>query len=127
VSDGFDVKPFQKRISELSPAGRENGKAILFYHFDPMSIFCNFVFQIDKMKPKKNKHIDFTAIIEKSDDGWYVGQLEELPEVISQGKTLVELKQNLQDALEMVISNARETTLSLYQGKKYIRRKLSFV
>ena len=92
-----------------------------------MSIFCNFVFQIDKMKPKKNKHIDFTAIIEKSDDGWYVGQLEELPEVISQGKTLVELKQNLQDALEMVISNARETTLSLYQGKKYIRRKLSFV
>ncbi len=32
------------------------------------------------MKPRKNKHIDFTAIIEKSDDGWYAGQLEELPE-----------------------------------------------
>ena len=29
------------------------------------------------MKPKKNKHIESTAIIEKSDDGWYVGQLEE--------------------------------------------------
>lgn len=78
------------------------------------------------MKAKKKKHIDFTAIIEKSDDGWYVGQLEELPEVISQGKTVQELTQNLQDALDLVISNARETTLSLYQGKKYIRRKLSF-
>ena len=79
------------------------------------------------MKARKNKHIDFTAIIEKSDDGWYVGQLEELPEVISQGKTLPELKQNLQEALDLVISNARETTRSLYQGKKFIRRKLDFV
>jgi len=65
------------------------------------------------MKPKKLKHIDFTAIIEKSEDGWYVGQLEELPEVISQGKTIEELKNNLQDALELIISHQRETTLSL--------------
>lgn len=78
------------------------------------------------MKPKKLKHIDFTAIIEKSEDGWYVGQLEELPEVISQGKTIEELKINLQDALELIISHQREITLSLYQGKKFIRRKLSF-
>jgi predicted RNase H-like HicB family nuclease len=77
------------------------------------------------MKPKKLKHIDFTAIIEKSEDGWYVGQLEELPEVISQGKTIEELKNNLQDALELIISHQRETTLSLYKGKKFIRRKLS--
>ena len=78
------------------------------------------------MKSKKHGHIDFTAIIEKSDDGWYVGQLEELPEVISQGKTIQELKQNLQDALELIIANQRETTLGLYEGKKFIRRKLSF-
>ena len=77
------------------------------------------------MKIKKIKHIDFTAIIEKSEDGWYVGQLEELPEVISQGKTVQELKQNLQDALDLVISNARETTLRLYECKKFIRRKLN--
>ena len=55
------------------------------------------------MKPKKLKHIDFTAIIEKSEDGWYVGQLEELPEVISQGKTIEELQNNLQDALELIM------------------------
>jgi predicted RNase H-like HicB family nuclease len=78
------------------------------------------------MKAKRSKHIDFTAIIEKSDDGWYVGQLEELPEVISQGKTVRELKQNLQDALDLVFLNARETTLGLYEGKKFIRRKLNF-
>jgi predicted RNase H-like HicB family nuclease len=77
------------------------------------------------MKTKKIRHINFTAIIEKSEDGWYVGQLEELPEVISQGKTIQELKQNLQDALELIITHQRETTLSLYQGKKFIRRKLN--
>ena len=69
------------------------------------------------MKTKKNGSIDFTAIIEKSDDGWYIGQLEELPEVISQGKTVRELKQNLQDALELTIACQRETTLRLYEGK----------
>ncbi|MBE0638480.1 MAG: type II toxin-antitoxin system HicB family antitoxin [Bacteroidales bacterium] len=40
-----------------------------------------------------------TAIIEKSNDGWYVGQLEEIPAVLSQGKTIAELKENLLDAL----------------------------
>jgi len=77
------------------------------------------------MKSKKLKHIEFNAIIEKSDDGWYVGQLEELPEVISQGKTVQELKQNLQDAFDLVFSNARETTLGFYEGKKFILRKLN--
>ncbi len=79
------------------------------------------------MKSKKYKHINFTAIIEKSDDGWYVGQLEELPDVISQGRTLQELKMNLHDALELVITHARETTLNSYEGKKFIRRKLDLV
>lgn len=79
------------------------------------------------MKPKKYKHINFTAIIEKSDDGWYVGQLEELPEVISQGRTIQELKLNLNDALELVITQARESTLNSYEGKKFIRRKLDLV
>jgi len=53
-----------------------------------------------------------------------VGQLEEFPEVISQGKTIRELKQNLQEALELIIEHQREATLSLYHGRKYIRRKL---
>lgn len=79
------------------------------------------------MKPKKYKNINFTAIIEKSDDGWYVGQLEELPDVISQGRTIQELKLNLYDALELVIAHARETTLNSYEGKKFIRRKLDMV
>jgi predicted RNase H-like HicB family nuclease len=70
---------------------------------------------------------NFTALIEKSDDGWYVGQLEEMPEVLSQGKTIKELMVNLKDALSLFIQVQKEETSRNYSGKKYIRRKLSIV
>lgn len=35
------------------------------------------------------------------DDTWFVGKLKEVPGVFSQGKTLKELEQNIQDAYTM--------------------------
>jgi predicted RNase H-like HicB family nuclease len=67
----------------------------------------------------------FTAIIEKDDDGWYVGQLEEMPEVLSQGKTVKELISNLKDALNLILEDRKETIIKSYSGKKIIRRKVS--
>jgi len=49
----------------------------------------------------KSRSMEFTARIEKSKDGWYVGQVEEVPAAISQGKTTDELNSNLLDALQM--------------------------
>lgn len=40
------------------------------------------------------------------DDGWYVGKLREVPGVFSQGKTLVELKENIRDAFQLVLEDA---------------------
>ena len=37
------------------------------------------------------------------DDGWYVGKLNEIPGVFSQGKTLDELRENIIDAYKMVL------------------------
>lgn len=68
-----------------------------------------------------------TAIIEKSEDGWYVGQIEEFPEAVSQGKTVKELQENLIDALHLVMESQRELTKDSYKGRKTIRRKLNFV
>jgi predicted RNase H-like HicB family nuclease len=67
----------------------------------------------------------FTAIIEKSDDGWYVGQLEELPAVLSQGKTIKELKENLLDALNLLFEANREETSSNYTDKIVVREQLT--
>lgn len=69
--------------------------------------------------------MNYTAIIEKSDDGFYVGQVQEMPEAIAQGATIDELKKNLLNALQLVIDYQREQTLNQYKGRKIIRRKLN--
>jgi predicted RNase H-like HicB family nuclease len=46
--------------------------------------------------------MEFTATIEQGESGWLVGQLNELPVAISQGKTLEDLKANLIDAVQLI-------------------------
>ncbi len=41
------------------------------------------------------------------DDGWYVGKLNEVPGVFSQGKTLDELRENIIDAYQMVLDSSQ--------------------
>jgi predicted RNase H-like HicB family nuclease len=50
----------------------------------------------------------FTAVIEKGENGWFVGQIEEVPAAISQGKTIEELKVNLSDALKTILDISYE-------------------
>lgn len=40
------------------------------------------------------------------DDGWFVGRLKEVPGVFSQGETLAELEQNIEDAYQAVMSES---------------------
>ncbi len=40
------------------------------------------------------------------DDGWFVGRLKEVPGVFSQGETLQELEENIEDAYRMVCAGA---------------------
>ena len=71
--------------------------------------------------------MNLTAIIEKSDDGWYVGQIEEFPAAISQGKTINELKANLIDAFNLLLKTNKEITRQEFADKKVIREDLLFV
>jgi len=48
----------------------------------------------------------FTAIYKKSGK-WYLGWIEEIPGVNTQGKTLKEAKANLREALELVLETNR--------------------
>jgi predicted RNase H-like HicB family nuclease len=67
-----------------------------------------------------------TAIIEHASDGWYVGQIEEIPEAMSQGRTLEELRQNLEDALQEVLDSNKASTEEAYRGKEVIREKIDW-
>jgi predicted RNase H-like HicB family nuclease len=49
----------------------------------------------------------FTAVIERRGK-WYVGFVEEIPGVTTQGQTLAEVRRNLKDALTLVMETNKE-------------------
>ncbi|HEY5346473.1 MAG TPA: type II toxin-antitoxin system HicB family antitoxin [Verrucomicrobiae bacterium] len=53
----------------------------------------------------------FNAIV-KQDEGWWIGWVEEIPGVNSQGKTRVELLKNLRSALKEALEFNREDALA---------------
>ena len=64
--------------------------------------------------------MQLTAIIQQGENGWYVGQIEEIPAAISQGKTVEELKHNLLDALQLWFQTQKESTLRSHKGDQYL-------
>ena len=56
----------------------------------------------------KNK---FTVVI-KQDAGWWIGWVQEIPGVNSQGKTRAELMKNLRSALKEALEFNREDALA---------------
>ncbi len=50
---------------------------------------------------------EFTSVIEKRGN-WYIGYVEELPGVNTQGRTLKEVRENLKEALHLIIEANRD-------------------
>ncbi len=46
------------------------------------------------------------------DDGWYVGRLKEIPNVVSQGETLEELEENIKDAYNLLIEEESDIKIN---------------
>ena len=53
---------------------------------------------------------EFTSVIEKRGN-WYIGYVEELPGVNTQGKTLKEVRENLKEALCLIIQANRDLAI----------------
>jgi predicted RNase H-like HicB family nuclease len=68
--------------------------------------------------------MQFTAVIEKSEAGWYVGQIEEVPAVLSQGRTIAELKENLADALQLLFEVNRVSIRAENLGKDVFKEMI---
>ena len=54
----------------------------------------------------------YNAVLRK-DDGWWIGWVEEIPGVNSQGKTRSELMKNLRSALREALEMNREDALAM--------------
>ena len=53
--------------------------------------------------PVESGSANYTATFELGEDGWWAAQVVELPEAISQGRTLDEARANVADALALAI------------------------
>lgn len=73
------------------------------------------------------KKMELTLLIQKTNDGWYIGQLQEYPPVMSQGKTIDELKENIKDALKLYLEDQKADMDKENSKKKIIKRKLVFM
>jgi predicted RNase H-like HicB family nuclease len=62
----------------------------------------------------------FTAVFEQVPEG-YIGFVEELPGANTQGATLEEARENLAEAVELVLEANRKLAEEMMKGKKVIR------
>ena len=65
----------------------------------------------------------FTAVFEKVPEG-YIGFVEELPGANTQGATLAEVRENLAEAVALVLEANRALAEDSIQGKNVIREPL---
>jgi predicted RNase H-like HicB family nuclease len=63
--------------------------------------------------------------VPESEGGGYVAYTEELPGAISEGDTLEEARENLRDAIELLLEANRELAAQSHRGKKVAREKIT--
>ena len=66
----------------------------------------------------------FTAVFEKADEGGYSVFVEELPGANSQGGTIEEARENIKDAIELILEVNRERTLKVVDESRVIREQI---
>ena len=64
----------------------------------------------------------FTAVFRKAGK-WYLAWVEEIPGVNTQGKTLKEAKENLKEALVLILETNRTISSAENYGSELIREK----
>lgn len=66
----------------------------------------------------------FTAIFEQSGE-WWLGYVEELPGANTQGRTIEEARENLKEAIQLIIAANREIARQSSAGKTVVREELA--
>ena len=61
-----------------------------------------------------------TAVFERT-DRWWIASIEEVPGVNTQGETLEEARENLREALRLVLETNREIAREQSEGREVIR------
>jgi len=66
----------------------------------------------------------FTAVFERGESGWWVASHLEVPEAITQGKTIEEARKNLKETIHLVLEVRREDAEKELKGREVIREPI---
>lgn len=66
---------------------------------------------------------EFTAVYEKRGK-WYIAYVEEIPGVNTQGKTLAEARENLKEALRLILETNRELSRRSVKAEEIVRESI---
>jgi predicted RNase H-like HicB family nuclease len=67
----------------------------------------------------------FTAVFEPAEEGGFVAFVEEVPGAISQGETLDEARENLREALALMLEVNRENALDGVNESRIVRETIA--
>ena len=67
--------------------------------------------------------MSFTAIYEEADEGGYIGYVAELPGANTQGETLDEVRENLKEAVSLLLECYREDAEKLTENAKITKEE----
>ena len=67
--------------------------------------------------------MEFTAVFEKVPEG-YIAFVEELPGANTQGATLEEARENLREAIELVLEANRVLAEESIQGRQVVKERI---
>ena len=67
--------------------------------------------------------MEYTVIFKKMSNGWYFAQCEQVPGAMTQGKTIEEAKENLKEAIQLVLEAEMEHGITRIVDKEIIRRE----
>lgn len=70
--------------------------------------------------------MEYTIIIQKNPEtGMYIGQCRQIPEAMSQGRTVDELLENMKEAIECAIEGREDDLREAYRNRKVFHRHVT--
>jgi len=54
-----------------------------------------------------------------------MGQCEQMPNAITQGQTIEEVKENLKEVIQLLLEDEKEDFRKKHRGERFIRRKIA--
>ncbi len=65
--------------------------------------------------------MEYAIVLEKMENGRWFCQCEQVPEAVTQGHTIDEAKNNIKEAIALVLETKKELTRKEYVGRRNLR------